>query len=600
MEDLHIQPGSLRRRAEDAARGLTGLRPDQLLSFDDMQQMLHELQVHQIELEMQNDQLRTTQAELDAQRARYFDLYDLAPVGYCTVNSSGLILQANLKAATLLGMARGSLVRQPLSRFIARPSQDAYYFCRQQVKDTDYTQECELQLVGQETDPQWVSLAMAPNRESAKESGLVGADQAVLRMTLTDVTDAKVMTLAMRDSEERYRAMVEWSPDAIMVHRERKILYCNAAALKLFGARHAHELVNRDGMELVHPDFHDAVAAKLRVPYHLNEVSPMVEEVLLKLDGSPMHVDVQMLAIMFKGARAVQVTMRDVTERRNMLDALQVNNLALQNARAEADKANQAKSDFLSSMSHELRTPLHAILGFAQLIEAGDHTLPDTQKRNLDQILKAGWYLLSLINEVLDLAQVESGKLALGMACVPLNELLIEVQALMEPLALQHQVQLSFPPFVPPHFLMADRHRVKQVLINLLSNAIKYNRLGGSVSVSLQEQPEERLRVLIKDTGEGLSVEQLAQLFQPFNRLGRENSTEEGTGIGLIMCKRLIDLMGGRIGANSSVGEGCTFWFELDMATSHCSTIHADGDLTPSCDGLASVRFPCRLAGSES
>ena len=558
MEDVKKKLQTLRERAEDIARGQVGLRADPSLTYDDMQRALHELQVHHIELEMQNDQLRTTQLALDAERARYFDLYDLAPVGYCTVNDDGLILQANLKAATFLGMARSSLVRQPLSRFIDKHDQDAYYFCRQRAKETGLTQDCELRLRGHDTDPQWVSLAISPATDAD--------GKLVLRMTLTDVTDAKIMSLAMQDSEERYRTMVEWSPDTIMVHRDHKILYCNVAALTLFGAQHARELLNRDAMDFVHPDFHAMVKARLSVRYLINEVSPMVEEVLLKLDGSPMNVDVQALTIMFKGQPAVQVTMRDVTERHNMLEALRVSNLALESARATAEKANQAKSDFLSSMTHELRTPLHAILGFAQLIESGTPPLPPAQAGNAAQIVKAGWYLLSLINEVLDLARVESGNLVLAAECVALNDVLMDCQALMEPLASKRGVTMLFPPYVPPHYLSADRHRVKQVLINILNNAIKYNRLGGKVEVTLEDRPADRLCISIRDTGNGLCLEQLDQLFQPFNRLGRETAAEEGTGIGLMMCKRLVDLMDGTIGAHSTVGEGSVFWIELNLA----------------------------------
>ena len=239
--------------------------------------------------------------------------------------------------------------------------------------------------------------------------------------------------------------------------------------------------------------------------------------------------------------------------------------LELHSAMAEAKNANLAKSDFLSSMSHELRTPLSAILGFAQLIESGTPAPTPAQKRSVDQILQAGWYLLELINEILDLALIESRKLSLSPEPMSLAEVLRECQAMVEPQAQRRDISVSFPQIEIEYFVKADRTRVKQVLINLLSNAIKYNRIGGTVKVECIARSDGRVRICIEDSGAGLSPEQLAQLFEPFNRLGKETSTEEGTGIGLVVCKRLIELMGGVIGVESTVGTGSVFWIELDL-----------------------------------
>lgn len=239
--------------------------------------------------------------------------------------------------------------------------------------------------------------------------------------------------------------------------------------------------------------------------------------------------------------------------------------LELTDAKAVAEKANLAKSDFLSGMSHELRTPLNAILGFAQLMESGAPVPTPSQKRNLDQILKAGWYLLDLINEILDLALIESGKVTLSEEPVSLAEVMLECRAMIESQAQKRDISMSFPRFDVPVFVKADRTRVKQVLINLLFNAIKYNKPGGSVAVECAVTPPDSVRISIRDTGKGLAPEQLAQLFQPFNRLGKETSAEEGTGIGLVVTKRLVELMKGKIGVDSTVGTGSVFWIELGL-----------------------------------
>jgi PAS domain S-box-containing protein len=254
---------------------------------------------------------------------------------------------------------------------------------------------------------------------------------------------------------------------------------------------------------------------------------------------------------------------RDVTERKRFEQTLQETNGELEGAKAVAEKANLAKSDFLSSMSHELRSPLNAILGFAQVMESESPRPTPSQKESIDQILQAGWYLLELINEILDLAAIEAGRLSLSLEPVSLLEVMLECQAIIEPQAQKSGISMSYPPFDTPCFVNADRTRVKQVLINLLSNSIKYNREQGTVEVKCSEGAPGRVRVSVKDTGAGLPPDKLAQLFQSFNRLGQEGSAEQGTGIGLVVTKRLVELMGGEIGVESTVGVGSDFWVEL-------------------------------------
>lgn len=252
-------------------------------------------------------------------------------------------------------------------------------------------------------------------------------------------------------------------------------------------------------------------------------------------------------------------------EAQKLAEQIELTKVQLQSAKFEAERANQAKSDFLSSMSHELRSPLNAILGFAQLMEISSPPPTPSQAARIGQILKAGWYLLELINEILDLALIESGKLSLSLESVSLPDMLRDCQAMIDPFAKKNDICISFPQFNLPCFVEADRTHLKQVLMNLLSNAIKYNRVGGTIEVICSATTTQRMRISVQDSGEGLSPEQQAQLFQPFNRLGQEASTVEGTGIGLVMSKRLVELMGGEIGVQCTVGMGCMFWFELNM-----------------------------------
>jgi PAS domain S-box-containing protein len=443
---------ALRRQAEALVLEQTagGVPARQALEPDDPQRVLHELQVHQIELEMQNDELRRSHVELEAVRARYFDLYDLAPVGYFTVSEPGLIVEANFTAATLLGVPRRQLVGQLVSRFILRAGQDHYYQFRKKLFATGERQSCELQMSGPEGTPLWVHLSATVVQDG--ESGRDGGD-----------------------------------------------------------------------------------------------------------DGAG------------DGPRLLRMVLVDVTERHRLEQLLQDKNIELERARQQADTANQAKSDFLSSMSHELRSPLNAILGFAQLMDSGSPPPLPVQKARIEHILQAGWHLLALINEILDLALIESGKLALVLEPLSLPEVLLDCQMMVEPQAQQRGLSLHFPVLEAPCQVLADRTRLKQVLVNLLSNAIKYNREGGQVTVCchtvpMQGAPVQRLRISVHDTGQGLPPEKIAQLFQSFNRLGQESSAVEGTGIGLVVSKRLVELMQGEIGVCSTVGTGSEFWIELALA----------------------------------
>jgi signal transduction histidine kinase/CheY-like chemotaxis protein len=231
----------------------------------------------------------------------------------------------------------------------------------------------------------------------------------------------------------------------------------------------------------------------------------------------------------------------------------------LESAKDNADRANRAKGEFLSRASHELRTPMNAVLGFTQLLEMDD--LTDSQQSSVDRILKAGRHLLKLVNEVLDISRIEAGGRAIELEPVKIADALREAAEFVEPMLQENEINLRIEP-ASACSVLADQQKLVQVFLNLFSNAIKYNRANGSVTVT-QEVLGDQVRIRIADTGNGISPEQQSKLFQPFERLGAERTKIQGTGLGLALCKKIVELMGGSIGVESVPGSGSTFWIQL-------------------------------------
>lgn len=337
-------------------------------------------------------------------------------------------------------------------------------------------------------------------------------------------------------------------------------LLCSERVGPLFGLAHGIERSSREAfLDAVHPDDRQAVLAAIDdclsngARYHAEYRCIWPDgtirwllgsgDVVRDGDGRPTH----MLGIV-----------QDITGLKDVEEALV-------SAKEDAEAANRAKSDFLSAMSHELRTPLNAILGFAQVLEI-DAGLSEDQLDSVQTIRKSGAHLLRLINEVLDLARVESGRIDLSIEDIGIEDIFSACGKLIAPLAAARRIAVQFRRAAEAHAVRADGTRLRQVVLNLLSNAVKYNRAGGEITVSVAPAGDGWLRLVVRDTGHGIPSDRLGELFTAFNRLGAENSETEGTGIGLVISARLIEAMGGRIGADSKAGVGSTFWIELPEA----------------------------------
>jgi PAS domain S-box-containing protein len=366
----------------------------------------------------------------------------------------------------------------------------------------------------------------------------------------------------LRDQQFYTRSLIESNIDAIMTTDPRGIITDVNGQMEVLTGCTRDELIGAPFKNF----FTDPERAEAAIKRVLSEKKVTDYELTARArDGKTTEVSYNATTF-YDRERTLQgvfAAARDVTERKRLDQVLREQNIQLESAKSVAEKANLAKSDFLSSMSHELRTPLNAILGFAQLMQSDSPSPTAGQKASIDQILQAGWYLLELINQILDLAVIESGRLTLSLEPVSLADVMLKCQDMVAPQALKRGVTMTFPKFDAPLIVNADSTRLKQVLINLLSNAAKYNRMGGTVTVDCTVRDTERIRITVTDTGAGMAPDKLAQLFQPFNRLGQEAGAEEGTGIGLVVSKRLVELMNGEIGVESMVGVGSVFWIEL-------------------------------------
>jgi len=342
------------------------------------------------------------------------------------------------------------------------------------------------------------------------------------------------------------------------------------------------ELQSRPFMEFVHPDDRAAtVRETLKLQSGLDVCS--FENRYRHKDGSYRWLLWSTTAS--REERLYYAVARDITSRHGFEEELRV-------AKESADRANSAKSEFLSRMSHELRTPLTSVMGFSQLLEMGT-LAPKDQAEAIRQIRKAGQHLLDLINEVLDIARVESGRMPLSMEPVLVSSVVVDAKDLVRPLADQRGIALRNEGSEAAFGLHvhADRQRLKQVLLNLLANAVKYCGGGCTVTFGVEERAGGVLRLAVRDTGPGIAPELLERVFTPFDRLGAEGDGEEGTGMGLALSKRLVEAMGGTIGCESEIGLGSTFWIDLPITEAPIERYERESDgALPAAGGAAGTR----------
>jgi PAS domain S-box-containing protein len=402
-----------------------------------------------------------------------------------------------------------------------------------------------------------------PDGERAFEARLLPFADGQIITVVRDITEQKAAERALKRSEEHFRRITENSSDVASIIDAHGIGVYHSPSIERVLGYPPEEILGTSSFERIHPDDQALCRDVLGEMMGNPGTTRTVEFRYHHRDGSWRTLEVRGRTLLpDSAAEGVIINARDVTERRAAEEALK-------RAKLEAERADRAKSEFLSRMSHELRTPMNSILGFAQLL-ARKPLAPD-ELRGVEHILKAGRHLLNLINEVLDIARIEANRQQLSLEPVRADVVVHEALTLIRPLAVQRGCRIEDGEPLPEIYVRGDRQRLTQVLLNLLSNAIKYNLPEGSAGVAWELSEGEgrsRLRIGVRDTGPGIAPEHLGRIFEPFERLGAERSGEEGTGLGLALSRRLVEAMGGCLTVESTPGEGSTFWVELVVETS--------------------------------
>jgi PAS domain S-box-containing protein len=502
--------------------------------------------------------------ELAPDDAIFRELFEGAPIGMALLALDERFLRVNASFCKMVGYSNEEL-RQRTAEDItfADDIETGRQLAQSLVKGTArFTGD--KRYIHKNGEVLWVSRTASIIRDEQ------GEPQHFLLM-VEDISERKASEAALEKSRRDLQAaldanqlVMDNSQDVICTIDEQGcFLSVNAACEELWGYE-AVELIGRRYIDFVFPDDRPMTDAAAKGMLETGKVTDFVNRYVRK-DGT--LVDVLWSVTWSAKDRIMFCVAHDVTDRARI-------EKALREAKEEADRANHAKSDFLSRMSHELRTPLNSILGFGQLLDRQSPT--ETQRPRIRYILSAGRHLLNLINEVLDISRIEAGTLQLSVEPVCLEEAIGEALDLMRPLAAERTIVLaSNCSAETATYVLADRQRLKQVLLNLLSNAVKYTAVKGCVTVSFADSGKDLTRISVRDTGAGIPVDKLARLFTPFDRLGAERSSVEGTGLGLALCQRLVHAMNGSIGVNSTLGHGSTFWLDLPHAISPLQTLSA-------------------------
>ncbi|HEX5685811.1 MAG TPA: ATP-binding protein [Ideonella sp.] len=538
-----MNPRPSKGRCDTLSKASAGRAPP----VPDALRLLHELQVHQAELAQQNEELKSARDDLESSAQRYFDLYESAPVGLVTLSRQGIVREVNRYGRELLDDDSDSLEGTCLLDRLTGPSRAGLAEALAAREPGSASASIEVSVRARANDARILQAKVRPHS--------AGSDNMLL--ALTDVTEQRrseaelAYTREILELSNRVARIGYWQVDldtgAMNWSAVAREIYELPVARGQTLAKTIDCCKDDAGRETLRHALAAAVAYGTTFDLELQIATPAGRDRWIRITGRADAAG--------SSHRRLYGTVQDIDAHFEAESA--------RVAQAGAELANRSKTAFLARMSHDLRTPLNAVIGFSELLQLNRAAMSTpTVATQVRHIHRAGKHLLALIDEVLDLARIESGDLHIVLEPVPLGALLDECMTIAAPMAAERALTLRTPACPADASVLGDRTRLLQVLLNLLSNAVKYNREGGEVAIELGGD-DDHVTIAVRDTGEGLTPEQLGQLFQPFNRLGAELRGIEGTGLGLVIAKQLVEAMGGQLEAQSTVGTGSVFTMRL-------------------------------------
>jgi PAS domain S-box-containing protein len=505
-----------------------------------------------------NDAATSTVLGHEGDSDLFRQLIDSAPDAMVIVDQQGVILIVNAQTEKLFGYSREELVGKPIEILVPKRSRPHHQDYR-----SNYARAPKARAMGSELELHGLRKDGSEFPVEISLSPLETAGRVLISSSIRDVTERKRVEATARLASDRLLSAVESIHGMLALYDGRdQLVLCNSSCRSFFGRGMQGAINGRTYAEIIDGclaaglfDLEGETSESFRarcLRYHAEPVGTLE---LRTRDGEYLRVTDRRT---LEGG--IVSTLWDVT-------ADMTRETELRQARALAEAASSAKSEFLASMSHELRTPLNSILGFAQLLQR-DKKAPLTERQNdkLEHVLHGGEHLLRLIDDILDLSRIESGRVAVSIEPVDIGEVLTEVGTTLAPMANRAGISLLVSPLADPSVVvLADRTRFSQILINYGSNAVKYGRPGGRVTLKVSLRDDGFVRIEVEDDGIGIPVEKQDKIFEPFQRAGQEAGPIQGTGIGLAISKRLATLMNGRVGFSSTPGVGSTFWIELPL-----------------------------------
>ena len=501
------------------------------------------------ELKAENEVRRKTEEALRESEERFIHLFERAPLGYQSLDAEGRFIEVNAAWLTTLGYEREEVIGKWFGSFLAPEFVESF---RERFPFFKAQGKVHSEFVMRHKNGKQMYIAFE-GRVGHREDGSFEKTHCILQ----DITESKKAEIALRESEKRYRLLVEQSPTGIAIHQNGKFVYVNPAGLSIFGVEEVEKMIGKPVLSIVHPDSMEEVIQRMKLVANGIAV-PAIEEKLIRFDGSVFIAEVIALSTTFNDKPAGQVIVWDITERKRA-------EVELIAAKEKAEESDRLKSAFLANMSHEIRTPLNSIIGFSDLLT--DPYYERQQHAEFARLIKInGNNLLSIINDIMDLSKIEAGHVQVKKRLFSVNQLMNDTHKDCSFKALEKGIELRLnqSDLSEEAFIESDETKLRQVLVNCVGNAIKFTEKG-FVEIGLKMK-EEYVLFHVKDTGIGIPVEYHEQIFERFRQVETGNTRKYGgNGLGLPISKCLIELLGGTIWMESDKGKGSTFYFKVPL-----------------------------------